>query len=153
MQKEHGSLGVRQLKEFNEALLGKWCWRFLVDRGGLWYRVLVARYGEAEERLDDGGHSGSTWWKEVVKIRDGVGGGGNGWFHGCVVWRVGDGAYTLFWHDHWCGDVSFRVCFSRLFDLVVNKLITIKDMFLQGWGEGGRLGSGVGGCGCGRRSY
>jgi len=34
---------VRQLKEFNTALLGKWCWRMLVERGGLWYRVLVAR--------------------------------------------------------------------------------------------------------------
>jgi len=41
--KEYGGLGVR---EFNIALLGKWCWRMLVDRGGFWYRVLVARYGE-----------------------------------------------------------------------------------------------------------
>ncbi|MCI12876.1 putative non-LTR retroelement reverse transcriptase related protein, partial [Trifolium medium] len=38
-------LGVRQLREFNIALLGKWCWRMLVDRGGLWFRVLAARYG------------------------------------------------------------------------------------------------------------
>jgi hypothetical protein len=30
----------------------------------------VARYGEK-----DGGWSGSVWWKEVVKIRDVVGGG------------------------------------------------------------------------------
>lgn len=44
-RKEYGGLGVRQLREFNLALLGKWCWRMLVDRGGLWYRVLVARYG------------------------------------------------------------------------------------------------------------
>jgi hypothetical protein len=46
--------GVRQLKEFNLALLGKWCWRMLVDRRGLWYRVLVARYGEEAERLGAG---------------------------------------------------------------------------------------------------
>jgi hypothetical protein len=35
------------------------------------------------------------------------------------------------------GDVSFRVRFSRLFDLAVNKSIIVKDTFLQGWGEGG----------------
>jgi hypothetical protein len=45
---------VRRLKEFNSALLGKWCWRMLVDRGGLWYRVLVARYGELGGRLEVG---------------------------------------------------------------------------------------------------
>lgn len=31
---------------FNVSLLGKWCWRLLVDKEGLRYRVLKARYGE-----------------------------------------------------------------------------------------------------------
>ncbi|GAU43105.1 hypothetical protein TSUD_373000 [Trifolium subterraneum] len=59
---EYGGLGVRRLKEFNVALLGKWCWRMLVDREGLWFRVLTARYG--------GG-----WFGESVvrKAGDGVG--------------------------------------------------------------------------------
>ena len=121
LRKECGGLGVRQLKEFNEPLLGKWCWRMLVDRDGLWYRVLVARYGEKNGRLEDGGHSGYMSWSEVVKIRDGIAGGDNEWFSECVVWRVGDGEATLFWHDRWCGDVAFRERFSRLFDLAVNK--------------------------------
>ena len=54
-KKEHGGLGVRKLKEFNVVLLGKWCWRMLVDREGLWYNVLVARYGELGGRLEVGG--------------------------------------------------------------------------------------------------
>jgi len=45
------------VREFNLALLGKWCWRLLIDRGGLWYRVLVARYGEVDGRLEVGGRS------------------------------------------------------------------------------------------------
>ncbi|GAU17907.1 hypothetical protein TSUD_330330, partial [Trifolium subterraneum] len=68
---EHGGLGVRQLREFNIALLGKWCWRMLVDRGGMWYRVLAARYGEVAGRLAVGGRGGSVWWREVSRIRDG----------------------------------------------------------------------------------
>jgi len=51
----------------------------LVDRGGLWYKVLVVRYGE-----EDGGRSGSSWWKEVVKIRDGTVGAMMGGLR--VVW-------------------------------------------------------------------
>ena len=100
----------------------------LVDRGGLWYKVLVVRYGE-----EDGGRSGSSWWKEVVKIRDGTVGGDDGWFTSCV----GDDADTLFWHDRWCGDVPFRVRFGRLFDLALNKSITVKEMFDHGWGDEG----------------
>jgi len=32
LKKEFGGLGVRQLREFNLSLLGKWCWRMLVDK-------------------------------------------------------------------------------------------------------------------------
>jgi hypothetical protein len=53
-KKEYGGLGVRRLKKFNIASLAKWCWRMLVDRGGFWYRVLVARYGEEVGRLEVG---------------------------------------------------------------------------------------------------
>jgi len=31
----------------------------------------VVRYGEEVGMLEDGGQSGSSWWREVVKIRDG----------------------------------------------------------------------------------
>jgi len=64
---------VRQLRKFNLALLGKWCWRLLMDRGGFWYMVLVARYGEEAGRLEVGCRSVSSWWREIAKIRDVVG--------------------------------------------------------------------------------
>jgi len=34
LRQEYDRLGVRQLREFNLTLLGKWCWRLLVDREG-----------------------------------------------------------------------------------------------------------------------
>ena len=37
---------MKRVGDFNFSLLGKWCWRMLVDKDGLWYRVLKARYGE-----------------------------------------------------------------------------------------------------------
>ena len=46
---------MRRLREFNISLLEKWWWRMLVDREGLWYRVLKARYREEGGRLMEGG--------------------------------------------------------------------------------------------------
>jgi len=47
--------GVWKLREFNIAHLEKWCWRMLLDKGWLWYRVLKARYMEVGGRLQEGG--------------------------------------------------------------------------------------------------
>ena len=44
-----------------------------MDRGGFWYMVLVARYGEEAGRLEVGCRSVSSWWREIAKIRDVVG--------------------------------------------------------------------------------
>ncbi|GAU10924.1 hypothetical protein TSUD_426660, partial [Trifolium subterraneum] len=109
------------LKEFNLALLGKWCWRMLVDKEGLWFRVLAARYGVERGRLREGGGRGSSWWREIVKIRDGAGGLGSGWFRESVVKRVGDGEATFFWTDPWLGGSPLCERFGRLFDLAENK--------------------------------
>ena len=56
LSREEGGLGVRKLREFNVGLLGKWCWRMLVEEEGLWYRVLKVGYGE--EGAVEGGWEG-----------------------------------------------------------------------------------------------
>jgi hypothetical protein len=109
----------------------------LVDRSGFWYRVLVARYGEVGGRLEVGGRSCSSWWREVGRIRDGGGDIGGGWFAECVSKKLGDGSDTLFWYDKWLGSVSFSDMFPRLFDLSENKSITVASLFSLGVVEGG----------------
>ena len=111
----------------------------LVDRGGFWYRVLTARYGEEAVRL------------EVARIKNGIGDGGEGQFAERVSRKVGDGADTSFWYDRWLGGVPLCQRFSRLFDLAENKSISVPFCSLQDGRKGVRRGSGGGGCGCGRR--
>ena len=137
LRKEYGGMGVRRLRDFNTALLRKWCWRLLVERDGLWRKVLVARYGVEDGGLADGGRSCSSWLREVVRIRDGIGEDGEGWFPSFVRRQVGDGADTDFWRDCWCGNVPLCDHFRRLYDLAVNKVVTVKNMFLMGLEVGG----------------
>jgi hypothetical protein len=132
LRKEYGGLGVRQLREFNTALLGKWCWRMLVDREGWWFRVLAARYGMENGRLRAGGSRASVWWREVVRIRDEVGGPRVGWFGESVTRKVGDGTDTLFWYDPWLGGIPLCERFRRLFDLTEARSSTVAERYTLG---------------------
>jgi len=55
---------------------------------------MVGRYGKEVGRWGD--QSGSSWRREIAKIRDGLGGVGGGWFQDCVSRKVGDGVNTFF---------------------------------------------------------
>ncbi|GAU48351.1 hypothetical protein TSUD_267760 [Trifolium subterraneum] len=136
LRKEYRGLGVRQVREFNLALLGKWCWRMLVDRDELWFRVLVARYGVERGRLPDEGRRGSTWWREIARIREGSELGGS-WFGDHVSKRVEDGLDTFFWTDPWVEGIPLCERFGRMFDLAENKGRTVAEMFTLGWGVDG----------------
>jgi hypothetical protein len=82
--------------------------------------------------LEVGGRSVSSWWREIAKIRDGVGDVEGGWFVERVSKKVGDGTNTFFWYDRWLGDTPFCTRFRRLFDLASNKLCTVADMVALG---------------------
>jgi len=139
---------VRQLKEFNHALLGKWCWRLLVDRG-----FVVSCFSRPlwRNRWEVGGRSCSHWWREVARIREGGGDVGGGWFGECVSKKLGDGSDTLFWFDRWVGVAPLRVRNPQLFALSENKFIIVANLFAIGFEQGGGRGGGGGGCGRGRK--
>ena len=40
-----GGLGVRNLRKFNQALLGKWLWRYGIETNHLWQQVIDIKYG------------------------------------------------------------------------------------------------------------
>ena len=40
-----GGLGIRKIRLFNEALLGKWLWRFGIEEDALWRQVIEMKYG------------------------------------------------------------------------------------------------------------
>ena len=109
--RELGGLEIQNLAFFNQALLGKWLWRYGHDITHLWRRVIAMKYGEGK-----GG-----WCTRVCRRA-----------HGCGLWRsisegwesftkhlsfvVGDGSRILFWHDKWTGDVPLKTLYLQFFD-------------------------------------
>ena len=138
---------VRRIREFNFALLGKWCWRMLVDRNSLWFRVMSAHYGVEGGHVVDGDRDASSWWRDITTLRR------EDWFDDQISCAVGNGKLTSFWSDVWVGGVAFRERFSGLFDLSLFKEVSVFDMCQLGWGRKVMRGSGGGGCLCGRRSW
>lgn len=59
--KRKSGLGVRNLASFNRALLCKWSWHYVEERGALWCKVINGKYGD-----DVGG------WQSN-KVREGYG--------------------------------------------------------------------------------
>jgi len=138
LRKQEGGLGVMRLKEFNLALLGKWWWWILHERGSLWYRVLCARYGEEGGQLCSlGGEEGLVWWRSILSVREGVGQVDSGWLLDNITGQVEDGESTLFWIDPWLDGEPLCKAFVRLFELSENKLETVVNMMGRGWCAGG----------------
>jgi len=133
-----------RLGEFILSLLGKWCWRLLVDKEGLWYQVLKARYGEVGGWIQDGGRHASGWWLMMCNIREGVGSGVGSWFEDNTWWVIGNGRNTFFWTDNWVGGVPVQMKLCRLY-MIWSCIKSVRWRRWRRWGgrkEGMRGGAG-----------
>jgi len=106
-----GGLGIRNLRTFNRALLGKWLWRYGSERDA-WWRVVDSKYGNLRGgwcSLEPTGAFGVGVWKNIRKC----------WisFSRFTRFVVGDGSKISFWHDLWCGDTTLKVAFPALFGI------------------------------------
>ena len=115
-----GGLGVRDLRLFNEALLGKWLCRYMNEKFSLWRRVVTSKYGvnglgwyPSKPR---GAHVQSLW-RFIHK--------GWGRFFNHFSFEVGVDSSIFFWHDLWYQEDPMRDLFPSLYVLPVNKDATI----------------------------
>ncbi|GKU90798.1 hypothetical protein SLEP1_g4749 [Rubroshorea leprosula] len=73
-EKHLGGLGVKDLRKFNLALLGKWWGRLVRDDKGLWGKVIFEKYGKVGEPsynwLREGFNCGSSWWRDICRLSD-----------------------------------------------------------------------------------
>jgi hypothetical protein len=105
----NGGLAIRNIRQFNEALLGKWLWRFGVEKEALWRQVIVAKYGSLEggwmSKAPIGPH-GVGLWKFIHHRWDK--------FSRLLKFEVGAGTNIRFWEDVWCGGEPLKDVFPEL---------------------------------------
>ncbi|GKV27047.1 hypothetical protein SLEP1_g36255 [Rubroshorea leprosula] len=123
-QKKYGGLGVRDLRKFNLALMGKWWGRLANIDKALWKSVMEGKYGlNGGHWLDwvrDGRNIGSLWWRDIRNLNVGDGAIG-GWLSSGFRMKIGEGKDGSFWWDEWCGEVCLANKFLRLYLLSTGK--------------------------------
>ncbi|RVW13169.1 Transposon TX1 uncharacterized 149 kDa protein [Vitis vinifera] len=132
--KSKGGLGLRKLVFLNKALLGKWVWRFAIDRDDLWKQVIVAKYGQeglgwrAKKAY---GTIGVGVWKEIWKESD--------WCWDNMGFIVGKGNKINFWTDVWCEDTRLAQSFPHLYAMASHRNATVEEMWDQNLAKGGGI--------------
>jgi hypothetical protein len=84
-------LGIRNLRIFNRALLGKWLWHYVYEREAWWKVIVNAKYGgDGWCSLDPPRSHGVGLWKYIRM----------GWSLFCIHTKfiLGHGSRIKFWH-------------------------------------------------------
>ncbi|GJU03619.1 mutator type transposase, partial [Tanacetum coccineum] len=120
-----GGLNIGSLKTKNLSLLGKWWWRFRIEKDALWRKVIKSIYGMEGSWGGVGSrYQGGEVWVVIIKVGknlDMLEGG----FVSHFVKVVGDGLDTSFWLDKWVGEIRFCDRFSRLFHRETSKDVVV----------------------------
>uniref|UniRef100_A0A2N9F693 Uncharacterized protein n=1 Tax=Fagus sylvatica TaxID=28930 RepID=A0A2N9F693_FAGSY len=65
-----GGLGIHNLRLFNQALLGKWLWRFGTEQDALWQKVIISKYDSMQGGWTTREGSGSYRWCGTCSLKD-----------------------------------------------------------------------------------
>ncbi|XP_058726375.1 uncharacterized protein LOC131597715 [Vicia villosa] len=143
--KEKGVLGLRDVGEINKALLYKWKWRILKEDKAIWSKLLQVRYVEPKNKIlapcemvvcsND-----SMWWRDILR-NDVKTDCNEEILSGFIQCEVKKGTHIPFWFGNWIGDQILSIKFPDLFDISINKLCTVTDVFY--WEDNGTVWNSV----------
>jgi len=118
---------MRDLRLFNEALLGKWLWRFIYEKGNLWRKVVANKHGTTNfgwYPSSPNGSYGCSLWRYISKDWAGL------FSH--FSFEVGDRTTISFWHNQRNEEGLLKDLFPSLFALAQDREASMADYRVQG---------------------
>ena len=115
----------------NSTLLGKWVWRYAVERSAWWRTLIVAKCGEGPslwQPVWNLRQTGLSVWKWIVLHSSSF------WSHGYIDPR---GGFCAFWFDFWVPGVRLSSLYPRIaaatqfLDSLVSDMFEVHDG--RGW--------------------
>src|SRR3954471_19362632 len=70
--KDLGGIGIISSRHMNVALMLRWVWRILTDDGGLWLRLIKAKYLRGCPLLAYDRREGSQFWRAIQDIKPAI---------------------------------------------------------------------------------
>uniref|UniRef100_A0ACD6AVX6 Uncharacterized protein n=1 Tax=Avena sativa TaxID=4498 RepID=A0ACD6AVX6_AVESA len=126
--KNLGGMGFREMTLFNQAMLGKQCWRLLTDPNSLCARVLKGRYfPQGDFWTANCPRSASYTWRSIMHGKELLQKG--------VLWRIGDGKRVSICRDNWIPELTPRTVLTTVSvpdNQPVSSLVTADG---QAWNE------------------
>jgi hypothetical protein len=122
MCKDHGGVGILNLRDLNMSLLGSWISRYQKDDGKLWKQIIDEKYKTTKPNFLDtptegGSHflKGVMWAAKVANLG--------------IRWKIGDGKKVKFWEDNWLGTSSLAIQFWNLYAILNEKNKHVADLW------------------------
>nr|GEV80352.1 RNA-directed DNA polymerase, eukaryota [Tanacetum cinerariifolium] len=123
--KNQGGLGVNSFFALNLALMFKRIWIFLTAPSSLWISLIKSIHGNSGGLEILPSHRGPiSTWSRIVKVINKLKEKGVDLMKYFKL-VIGNGNATRFRHHRWCGDVCFKERFQRLFNLELQKDVSV----------------------------
>lgn len=92
--KKEGGLGLRRIKDWNQASLSKLCFQMVSDTSSLWVSYFKWKYLKNSNFWKAKYPAKSSWaWRGIIKARDRM--------KPFVSYEIGNGKKTNLWYDPW----------------------------------------------------
>jgi hypothetical protein len=114
MCREHGGLGLPNLRDLNICLLASWLRRYEHDREKLWKELLDFKYKTRKVNIFQASSVGASpffrgfmWAANAARLG--------------YIWVIGNGERIRFWEDNWLGSSSLAIQYWKLYRYVNEK--------------------------------
>lgn len=122
MKKDHGGLGIHNIKDVNLCLLGNWVKRYIKDEGKIWRTIVDNKYiNKSPNIFACKPQNPSRFWQGVMWAAQALKFG--------YRWVVGDGAKIRFWEDTWFGSSPLSVQFWPLYIICNQQCATLAEVW------------------------